>query len=403
MVGLRNLLIQHAWASRGAREVILPILGSPRGVRVASVQKTGAVDVFQKLLEDEVQRHSSADPNPHRATILAEVCDRVRLRMAGVGGRSSVGSVVAFLAALEREFGDSPVAAAPRLAAGQWVRSREARNWDPGSSTYVTEKNQRGIPPTGDPPFSGHDSPRRDENSALPRVPGENREDAVEYRPGPSSVRFIATWPGPRTIGVPGERYGHPWSTRMEDRRITSEDDGLLQRDQDAHRDRFPSLDGEYPPSNGMPGMKPVRRAPRSQMVAPVGYDHVNRQAARVSSILNGLSPAVAEKAMSLSPRLSSSIPGDQGKDALVFSVPGSEGGYRVVAQVVEEGEDPDVLLSCSCDGWVFQGSEFWASKGGYLYGKHRGNLSAPKDRDPSGSQRVCKHVCACLFYLLSK
>jgi len=53
------------------------------------------------------------------------------------------------------------------------------------------------------------------------------------------------------------------------------------------------------------------------------------------------------------------------------------------------------VKVRCSCDAFVFQGSEYHANKQKFLYGKAKGNLAEPTKRDPEGKNLVCKHIVA--------
>ena len=63
--------------------------------------------------------------------------------------------------------------------------------------------------------------------------------------------------------------------------------------------------------------------------------------------------------------------------------------------QVDVEFRGNHVKVRCSCDAFVFQGSEYHANKQKFLYGKARGNLAEPTKRDPEGNNLVCKHVVA--------
>lgn len=54
-----------------------------------------------------------------------------------------------------------------------------------------------------------------------------------------------------------------------------------------------------------------------------------------------------------------------------------------------------DIHFTCSCHAWRWLGSEYHAKKDEYIDGKPRGTASFPKIKDPTGVNRVCKHVSA--------
>lgn len=56
-----------------------------------------------------------------------------------------------------------------------------------------------------------------------------------------------------------------------------------------------------------------------------------------------------------------------------------------------------DMDLKCSCPAWRWLGPEHHAKQEKYLDGKPRGTASVPVIRDPTGINRVCKHVAAVL------
>lgn len=59
--------------------------------------------------------------------------------------------------------------------------------------------------------------------------------------------------------------------------------------------------------------------------------------------------------------------------------------------------EKKDLKVSCTCPFWIYQGSEYWAKKLGYLLGKPQGTATKPKVRDPDGEHKLCKHLIASL------
>lgn len=59
-----------------------------------------------------------------------------------------------------------------------------------------------------------------------------------------------------------------------------------------------------------------------------------------------------------------------------------------------------DLDLQCSCPAWRWLGSEHHAKREDYLDGKPRGTASVPVIRDPTGVNRVCKHVFSALEFV---
>ena len=86
-----------------------------------------------------------------------------------------------------------------------------------------------------------------------------------------------------------------------------------------------------------------------------------------------------------------------------LFDVTGSKGDiYRVRIKALPQGStlDPnkmDILISCSCPYWRWQGPEYHAMQNGYLYGKPRGTASTPDIKDPDRVHGACKHLIAAL------
>lgn len=75
------------------------------------------------------------------------------------------------------------------------------------------------------------------------------------------------------------------------------------------------------------------------------------------------------------------------------YAVAGSGGSYRVGVEFL----GGYVRVACSCPAWVFSGAEYWAERGGYLLGAARGPLTPPDRADPQGHNRLCKHAVAAL------
>lgn len=144
---------------------------------------------------------------------------------------------------------------------------------------------------------------------------------------------------------------------------------------------------------------------PGSAKVIPTNRDFVNntsgmdRVAVRISEITEGCSPDLLRRSKNIAVRLRRV---DTKNHLWLFEVPGSKGTYRVRVKAVPKGNvsdvgKMDVLVSCSCPYWQWQGPEHWASTRGYLYGKPRGMATAPDVKDPDGTHLACKHVLAVL------
>ena len=105
-----------------------------------------------------------------------------------------------------------------------------------------------------------------------------------------------------------------------------------------------------------------------------------------IPEILSGTNRKTLGRARGVKPTLK-----EQRGKSVVYEVKGSK-NYEVEIQF----QDPaNVLVRCSCDAFVFQGSEYHAHNKDFLLGKARGNLKSPDKRDPEGKNLVCKHIVA--------
>lgn len=59
-----------------------------------------------------------------------------------------------------------------------------------------------------------------------------------------------------------------------------------------------------------------------------------------------------------------------------------------------------DLDMTCSCPAWQWSGAEHHAMREDYNDGKPRGTASVPVIRDPTGINRVCKHVSLVLDHV---
>jgi len=124
-----------------------------------------------------------------------------------------------------------------------------------------------------------------------------------------------------------------------------------------------------------------------------------SRFAARISDIRNGCSSELHQKAQSVPVRLRRV---DARNAMWLFDAKGTSSTYRVRVKVkakknIRDPRKADVLVSCSCPFWRWQGPEYWAKKGGFLLGRPRGTASRPDVKDPKGHHWACKHILAVL------
>jgi hypothetical protein len=56
-----------------------------------------------------------------------------------------------------------------------------------------------------------------------------------------------------------------------------------------------------------------------------------------------------------------------------------------------------DLLVTCSCPFWKWQGPEHWAKSLDYLYNRNqtKGTAAFPEIRDPKHEHGICKHLVA--------
>jgi hypothetical protein len=158
-------------------------------------------------------------------------------------------------------------------------------------------------------------------------------------------------------------------------------------------------------PAQGSPPDRDRPGAPGSARVIPRGQGFVGRTANRqivatkLAEIMGGTAQVVQQRANELSVKMTRVI----GKSPMwLFNVSGGDDTHRVRLKAVRKGNvrtlaKADLLVSCDCNFWRWQGPEHWAKAGGYLYGRPLGSASSPAVRDPNGEHRVCKHVVAVL------
>lgn len=111
----------------------------------------------------------------------------------------------------------------------------------------------------------------------------------------------------------------------------------------------------------------------------------MKRTAKSIQELLSKTNKRTLARARSLNPRLI-----NQRGSELIYEVSGTE-KYKIEVKV----DNTDVYVRCSCNSFVYQGSEYHAHKQNYLLGSARGNLEEPIIRDPKSENLVCKHIVA--------
>jgi hypothetical protein len=173
----------------------------------------------------------------------------------------------------------------------------------------------------------------------------------------------------------------------------------------------------EHDPSESSDRGQEVYDNPGSGKVIPKNKDFVNntdikgppyeeyqKNAALIADILSRCNQKLHDNSKDMQTKL---IRVDAKNNLWLFNVVGKTGTYRVRVKTLPKGniKSPnkvDILASCSCPYWRWQGPEHWAKQEGYLYGKPVGTASKPVIKDPSSEHHACKHVIAVLQKVLS-
>jgi hypothetical protein len=129
------------------------------------------------------------------------------------------------------------------------------------------------------------------------------------------------------------------------------------------------------------------------------------RVAALIHEIREGCGPDIVARSEGLKVKLARV---DQKNSVWLFNVQGSSKPYRVRLKAARQGNTRDiqklpVKVSCSCPFWQWQGPEFHAKQGDYLFGQPRGLATKPDVKDPNGQHRACKHVLAVLQHVADR
>jgi hypothetical protein len=309
----------------------------------------------------------------------------------------------------------------------------------PGVKTFVTPESELGLPTDVD----------IERQQALP-LPGS----ATPGGAGRDIPKFEYNTPGveprinPRTLGVPGEEYGHPvkFDYGMPTRRVLG-DQGYKHRVNESRDNREVKTAGDVilydqdNPSNretNQPGPDVSYRAegpftyvhsPDEQSGVPSGSlvlnrDYTNTPPASGRVIPDGMQdedtgfPAghkyaalISEVMAKCGPDIVSNSSGVKykrlrinPKDAIItYSVDGSKGEtYKVWVKGLRKGNvktlsKMQIQVACTCNFFRWSGPEHWAKSNSFLYGKPAGTASKPEVRDPKGQNWLCKHVYAIL------
>ena len=121
----------------------------------------------------------------------------------------------------------------------------------------------------------------------------------------------------------------------------------------------------------------------------------VTKQAYTLSEIVSGLSEVVVNKKQTVRVlEEKNPLPFDWD-----FEVTTGNDVYEVSIRALTDRSESslvreaDLLISCSCPFWRWQGPEYHARENDYLFGPPRGSASLPEVRDPQNHHYVCKHV----------
>ena len=165
------------------------------------------------------------------------------------------------------------------------------------------------------------------------------------------------------------------------------------------------------------PDFGEVTDNPGSAKVIPENKDFVNntdrtfkqaatsRKAVLISEILDSTFSGVHDRSKVVGIKLKRV---DQQNRMWIFAVPGTKGVYKVRVKALpmkgntQDLGKADVLVSCSCPFWRWQGPEYHAKQKGYLYGKPVGTASTPDIKDPDRHHWICKHMVAVLQRVLT-
>ena len=132
--------------------------------------------------------------------------------------------------------------------------------------------------------------------------------------------------------------------------------------------------------------------------------DRTFRQADNISQILIRTTPKVKQRARGYTARITGH---DKAKGMWFFRTGDYVQRMRAMPRAgkAQNVTKMDVLVSCSCPFWRWQGPEHWSKEHGYLYNRNRtrGTAAFPEIRDPKFRHGVCKHVVAVFSLVKSR
>jgi len=135
---------------------------------------------------------------------------------------------------------------------------------------------------------------------------------------------------------------------------------------------------------------------PGSARVIPSGKGFVNKEAATIAEIEKWTQRLVHNRSQNIPVDL---VRADRKNGVWKFKA----GDYDVYVKGDMSNKRAtrmstlDVKISCTCGFWKFQGPEYHAKVGDYLYRRPQGMATKPVVRDPRGENKCCKHVLAVL------
>jgi len=136
-----------------------------------------------------------------------------------------------------------------------------------------------------------------------------------------------------------------------------------------------------------------VYNNPGSARVIPEGHGFENKKAALMGEITDRVSRDILDRSKKVRVRFSHYQPN---KEVWIFNTNDHQVYLKAHSKEgVDKVADANLSVNCSCGFWKYQGPEYWAKTGGYLIGVLKGKATPPKVKDPSGRNRVCKHVMA--------
>ena len=218
----------------------------------------------------------------------------------------------------------------------------------------------------------------------------EELDAAVGLRTATGDVVMFERGPPNEDINRPGEDVAYDVSGPDITYKTVDEKGGVAkgQGMPDTHTDDVPAASPRVTPN----GEGQFFSGETTYLQASVRF----KMAVLMKEIRSKVPPDVSSKSQSIKPRFQRV---DEKNGIYTFQVPSSEGApYTVNLRPVQKGtttdlQKLDVLVSCSCPYFQWQGPEHWAKTNGFLYGKPRGTASTPDVKDPKKKHWACKHV----------